>query len=149
MKVYVFVFLVCLVKTGFGQTDADIKKLNWLQGTWTAKDLKPGLSGEERWTKISDSLWQGSGVTLKGNDTAFVEKLKIVSKGNHLYYVADLSENKAPVYFIFTSITENMFECENAGHDFPKKIKYQKEGNKLKATISGSGKSIDYLFEKK
>jgi hypothetical protein len=28
-------------------------------------------------------------------------------------------------------------------------ISYQKDGNKIKATISGDGKSIDYLFKKK
>jgi len=47
------------------------------------------------------------------------------------------------------SITDNSFVCENPQHDFPKKISYLKEGNKIKATISGDGKSFDYLFEKK
>ncbi len=80
---------------------------------------------------------------------AFAEKLKLVIKDETIYYVADLAENKEPVFFKSTAITENSFVCENPQHDFPKKIAYQKDGNKIKATVSGDGKSFDYLFEKK
>ena len=127
----------------------DLKKLEWLQGTWIRTNAKPGQSGNETWLRVSASELQGSAFTLKGQDTLFTEKLKLVVKGNNIYYVADVSENKGPVDFKFTGISENGFTCENPEHDFPKKISYQKEGNKLKATISGNGRSVDYLFEKK
>jgi hypothetical protein len=78
-----------------------------------------------------------------------VEKLKLVIKDDNIYYVADIAENKEPVYFKLTTITGNSFVCENPQHDFPKMISYQKDGNKIKATISGDGKSFEYLFEKK
>jgi len=127
----------------------DFKKLDWLEGTWTRLEMKPGHTGYESWKKISTAEWKGSGVNMKGTDTAFVEKLKLVIKDEIIYYVADIAENKEPVYFKLTVITGNSFVCENPQHDFPKKITYQKEGKKLKATISGDGKSFDYLFEKK
>jgi hypothetical protein len=85
---------------------------------------------------------------MNGNDTAFVEKLKLVIKDDNIYYVADIVENKQPVYFRFTSLTNDGFVCENPQHDFPKKISYRKDGEKIMATISGDGKSIDYLFER-
>ena len=129
-------------------TTADFKKLGWLEGTWNRTDIKPGHSGHERWARVSDTEWEGLGVTMKGNDTAFVEKLKLVIKDNAIYYVSDIPENKGPVDFTITAISDTGFVCENPGHDFPKKIAYQNEGNKIKATISGDGKSIDYLFEK-
>jgi hypothetical protein len=47
-----------------------------------------------------------------------------------------------------TEISAASFTCENPEHDFSKKIVYQKDGDKLKATISGDGGSIDYFFEK-
>jgi hypothetical protein len=47
-----------------------------------------------------------------------------------------------------TEITYTGFVCENPGHDFPKKISYHVEGHKLKAQISGDGKSVDYIFER-
>jgi hypothetical protein len=127
----------------------DFKKLDWLEGDWARLDVKPGRTAQESWLKISPVEWKGLGVNMKGNDTAFVEKLKLVIKEDNIYYVADLAENKEPVYFKLTAITDNSFVCENSQHDFPKKISYQKEGNKIKATISGDGKFFNYLFEKK
>jgi len=126
----------------------EFKKLDWLEGTWIRFDVKPGRSAQEIWQKISPAEWKGSGVNLKGTDTSFVEKLKLVIKDDNIYYVADPAENKEPVYFKLTSITGDSFVCENLQHDFPKKIAYQKNGNILKATISGDGKSFDYSFEK-
>jgi hypothetical protein len=86
---------------------------------------------------------------MNGSDTSFVEKIRIVVKDNELNYVADVPENKEPIYFKFTELTATGFVCENPAHDFPKKISYQLDGKNLKATISGDGKSMDYLFVKK
>lgn len=127
----------------------DLKKLNWLEGTWERTDTKAGRSGHERWTKLSDTELQGIGVNMKGADTSFVEKIKVIVKDGNIFYVADVPENKQEVYFKFTEVSANGFVCENPTHDFPKKIAYVRDGNHLKATISGDGKSIDYLFVKK
>ena len=131
------------------QTTADFKKLNWLVGTWNRTNTKPGKSGEERWEKMGTQELRGFGVNLQGKDTTFVEKLHIVIKDDQIYYVGDVPENQKPVYFKLTEITDIGFVCENQEHDFPKKIVYQLDGKKLKAQISGNGKVIDYLFEKK
>jgi hypothetical protein len=85
---------------------------------------------------------------MQGEDTVFVEKIKIVVKDRELYYVADVPENKEPVYFKIVELGTTGFVCENPAHDFPKKISYQLSGADLKAQISGDGKSIDYLFTK-
>ena len=86
---------------------------------------------------------------MKGADTSFVEKVKIVVKGGEIYYVADVPENSKPVDFKITSIDDKSFVCENPAHDFPKKIAYYKDGNNLRAVISGDGKEMEYLFVKK
>ena len=92
---------------------------------------------------------QGIGIAMKGRDTVFVEKFRLVIKGNNIFYVADVPGNKQPVDFKLTEISKKGFTCENPEHDFPKRIRYQKEDNTIKATISGNGKSVDYLFDKK
>ena len=151
------ILLLTAVIVGYGLKSAlfaqpateDFKKLEWLEGTWTRTNNTPGGSAHEKWQKISPSEWSGLGVNMNGSDTAFVEKLKLVIKEGAIYYVADIAGNKQPVYFKLTSIADDRFVCENAQHDFPKKISYEKDGKKMKATISGDGKSIDYLFEKK
>ena len=124
------------------------KKIEWLVGTWDRINAKSERSGIEVWKKISNTELHGRGIAMKGNDTTFVERLKIVVKEPDLYYVADVPENKGLVYFKFTQLTDHGFICENLEHDFPKKIKYETTGSKLQATISGNGRTIEYLFER-
>jgi hypothetical protein len=143
-----FVVEIAHSQSSSQKTKDDFRKLDWLEGVWTRSDVKPGRTAHESWQKISASEWKGIGVNINGTDTTFVEKLKLVIKEDNIYYVADLAENKEPVYFKLTAITNNSFVCENPQHDFPKKIFYQKNGDKMKATISGDGKSFDYSFEK-
>jgi hypothetical protein len=152
-----YILFVALFLSSFTQSTAqsanaaalsDFNKLSWLTGTWNRTNTKPGRTAHERWEKTGNTEMQGWGVNLKGQDTLFVEKLKLVIKDDHLYYVADVPENKQPVYFKLTEITKESFVCENPDHDFPKKITYLLEGTKLKATISGNGKAIDYWFER-
>jgi hypothetical protein len=147
------IMLLLLVSTGvFSQTakpnqNVSIEKLTWLEGTWNRTNVRPGRSTHEYW-QTKGGLMEGLGVSMTGADTSFVEKLKIVSKEGELFYVADVPENNRLIYFKLTSFTETGFVCENPEHDFPKVISYQREGAKLKATVSGNGKTIDYYFEK-
>lgn len=127
----------------------NLKKLHWLSGTWNRLDMKPNRSGSERWEKISPTEWQGWGVSMKGKDTSFVEKLRIIAKDNLIFYVADVKGNKDVVYFQFVSLSEDHFVCENPSHDFPKRIEYKFRGNQLQASISGDGRTIPFLFERK
>ncbi len=142
-----FVLLSCKCMSQDNST-SDFKKLAWLQGEWNRTNVKPGRSGIEKWVLVSDSVMQGKGISLRGNDTAFVEKIQLVKRGGVIYYVADVPGNKAPVLFSITKLSNHEFVCENPEHDFPKIITYKKEGVLMKATISGNGKFIDYLFEK-
>lgn len=146
-KLLSITILLLAVQTIYAQ---DLSKVSWMLGQWKSVHAKTGNTSYENWTKVSDHEWQGKGFRLSrsGTDTLFQEKLKIITKDNTLYYVADLKENAAPVYFKFTAINEQGFICENPEHDFPKKISYQRDGNKLKATISGNGKEISYYFNR-
>lgn len=129
------------------QTTEKLKKLNWLAGTWTRTNAKPGRSGIEQWELTSSNELRGLGINLRGKDTTFVEKLRIIIKDENIVYVADVPENQKSIYFKLTEITDSGFTFENPTHDFPKKIAYHLDGKKLKAQISGDGKVVDYLRE--
>jgi hypothetical protein len=146
MKKLLVIGLLVIMQTSYAQVSSDLKKISWLEGKWERTNTKPGKKGFEVWTKVSSTEWRGNGVNLSGTDTTFVEKLKLVVKDGTPYYVADVPENQKQVFFKFTEFTDNGFVCENPQHDFPKKISYQREGDKLKAIISGDGKSIEYHF---
>ena len=130
------------------QPVSNVADLKWLEGNWKRINSKAGESGLESWTKVSSKEIKGRGITLHGSDTASVEKLRIIVQDGSLYYVADVPENKKSVYFLFTEIKPNSFICQNPAHDFPKMIAYSLKDTKLTATISGGGKSIEYVFEK-
>ncbi|HMJ69715.1 MAG TPA: DUF6265 family protein [Cyclobacteriaceae bacterium] len=144
-----FLILFIAATTAYGQnTTNDLKKLDWLNGTWTRTNPKAGRSGYETWKATSSTTMTGKGIMMKGADTTFIEKIRIELKDGQIFYVADVPENKGEVWFAFTELTANGFVCENPKHDFPKKISYEVDGKNLKATISGDGKAIDYLFVK-
>lgn len=151
MRSIVFFILIAGLAIACSNTPSSqkgIDKINWLVGFWNRTNVKEGRSAHERWEKVSDYELNGWGVSFRGVDTSFVEKLRIVSKDNELYYVADVSENAAPVYFKFTALSENDFTCENSEHDFPKKIQYLLKGDSLKAITSGDGKELIFEFVK-
>lgn len=136
-------------QTASADAKTKLRQMEWLLGSWTRTNAKPGRTASEEWAKVNETAWMGRGINMRGLDTTFVEKLKIVIENDKLFYVADVPENKKLVYFEMTSVTADGFVCENPQHDFPKKIAYKRNGNKVTATISGGDKSIDYLFEKK
>jgi hypothetical protein len=127
---------------------AQFKKLHWLAGRWESTNNKPGQSGSETWSAASAGKMLGLGATLKGKDTVFVERSTLEIKGDDIFYIAQVTGNAKPIPFKLTSITDDSFVCENPEHDFPKKITYKLNGNRIYATISGDGKSIPYNFVK-
>ena len=148
LSIAVFFYQSLFAQTSSQQVKEEFKKLSWLEGTWVRTNAKPGRSGHERWIKLSEYEWQGFGISMRGSDTSFVEKLNLLIKDDHIYYIADVPGNKEPVYFKLTQVSTTGFICENPEHDFPKKIEYNLDGKKLQAIISGNGNSKEYLFNK-
>jgi hypothetical protein len=147
-----FFFLLTVTATCTSQSElsSKFKKLDWLIGSWNRTNItKPEKTAFEIWEKKEEGKLAGFGIVMQGTDTVFVEKFELVIRDNAVYYVADVPENKQPVFFSVTSITDNSFICENPEHDFPKKITYHWDGLTLKAQISGDGKSSDFLFKRK
>ncbi len=142
-----------LCSTVHAQSDTSsqqkLKTMEWLLGDWVRSNSKPGTAGFESWKKTGDQGWQGRGWSMKGADTTFVEVLRIITKDNKLYYVADVPENNKPVYFEITSVTQDSFTCENPSHDFPKKIYYHFDGTKIHARVSAGTQGIDFVFERR
>ena len=147
-QIYLLILLGVSCSFAECQPVSNVKDLNWLEGNWKRINSKAGESGLELWTKVSSTELKGRGLTLQGSDTVFIEKIRIIVQDGSLYYIADVPENKKSVYFLLTEIKPNSFICENPAHDFPKKIAYSLKDTKLTATISGNGKSVEYLFER-
>ena len=101
MKTIRIIIIALLLGSGFiarSQSPSHIEDLGWLVGSWKRLNNKPGQQGNERWIIDPDIGLRGYGVTTKGSDTLFIEKMRIVPGDNSsLYFVADVMENPMPV----------------------------------------------------
>jgi hypothetical protein len=151
MRAFLLFLCIAFCFCSSAQSDSvtrKFKSLQWLIGSWTGINAKPGISSTEEWRRSSVNTLTGTAFALKDKDTLEIEHLAIVLEGNEMYFVADVRENVAPVKFRMTKVTAQEFICENPEHDFPKSIAYKLVDGTLKATISGNGKSIDYLYKR-
>lgn len=126
-----------------------MKKLDWLIGKWE------GIQGQgiyhEEWDKISEGEITGTACTIRNGEISNIEKLKIYSNEDEVFYIAEVEHNANPVSFALTCSDATTLIFENPLHDFPKKITYEKKGNALIATIEGTlnGKFKKIDFELK
>ena len=82
----------------------------------------------------------GMNRTLTDGKMSAFEYLRIIQKGDSLYYVALPSENDSPTSFQIKSAAKGNVTFENLGHDFPQSITYTMKGpNAMTAAVEGLG----------
>ncbi len=131
----------------YGQATTN-DSFQWLLGDWERTNNQPGKTTLESWNKVSDREYKGIGVTTQDQDTVFYEDIRLSYIGDTLFLIVSTPQHKDAVQFKITSQDEYSFTAENPDNDFPKKIEYRKSDQGLKATISGGGEEIDFLFAK-
>lgn len=121
----------------------ELKDAAWLIGSW--QDISDEGSLTETWSRESDSSFAGRTVFLSGKDTAFTEKIKLISRNGSLVYatrVSDQNDGNA-IEFQLVSASNKQLVFENPRHDYPTKISYEHYGDSIVATISGTKLGID------
>jgi hypothetical protein len=145
--------LVAGVVSGFAQSAASIKQLQWLEGSW--KNEKTG--NVETWKTVNDTALGGINTHTDDDGEVIVdEMIRVVKRGNEFYYiplVPDQNKGKE-VEFKIISFTPRSFVAENKAHDFPQRIAYeQKDATHLYAYIEGlvkgKNKKIEFSFIRK
>lgn len=139
-----FTFFICLILISSCKTKNKTYKPNFLIGNWERLHEKEGKKTYEFWNKDLTGL----GVTLKEKDTLFKEILSITSINDTLTLKVE-GVNATATLFKFTHQTDTSFVAENPTHDFPTKIKYWLENERLKAHVSNKEFGIDFVFEKR
>ncbi|KMQ65248.1 hypothetical protein ACM46_13225 [Chryseobacterium angstadtii] len=119
---------------------SEIKKLEWLLGTWETKTPKGSLY--ETWTRKSETELQGKSYYLNKKDTIFSETVRLVEKDKKLHYMVSVKgqHGELPVDFVSTpASTPTSLVFENLQNDFPQTITYKKiRKDSLLAEISGT-----------
>jgi len=111
---------------GTGQEQLD--QVAWLAGTWEMQE--DGKTIAEQWERGADAL-TGHGLSITGTDTTLTEKLEIRATDSGLFYIADVPQNPAPVWFRMTEGSDSLVMFENPDYQLPNKITYIREAPDL------------------
>lgn len=125
--------LILFAAAAFATTADDFAPLTFLSGCW---ELKAGpLQIEECWLKPNEDLMLGSSRTSRNGKTVNFEQLTLRLRDGAVVYEARLQGKPASTLFrlVRSSSTEAVFE--NLAHDFPQRILYRRDGDKLTARI--------------
>lgn len=125
-----------------------IENFDWLLGEWKRTNDEEGRETYESWKKESATEYQGFGFTMQEKDTISQEKIRLAKENSDWNIHVIALGDSAPTTFKISSFDANSFTCVNPENEFPKKITYAMEGEKLKAVISGGGMEIDFEFER-
>ncbi|MEO0997705.1 MAG: DUF6265 family protein [Pseudomonadota bacterium] len=134
------VFAVFLA--GCASTGQPVAPLAWLSGCWQSGD---GAT-REVWTESYDGVMFGHSVTLADGIVRFWEDLRIESMGDTQVFTA-MPGGAAPVEFLSAAVAGDSVVFENAGHDFPQRIAYRRDGDRLTATIETISGEDTRVFE--
>jgi hypothetical protein len=128
--------------------------LAWLAGRWVM--ATPDGRVEEAWLPPDGGTLYGVGRTVSGGATRFFEFLAIEPRGSGpgatLAYVAR-PRGAAPTEFLLVQWDKDRFVFVNAGHDFPKRIVYERRApDRLHARVDdgtdeGEGEDYEYRRE--
>lgn len=133
-----FVGFVLLCAWTIKQT-SDIKKAEWLIGTWVNKTQRGSIY--ETWSKTNDNEFSGKSYIVKEKDTIVFENIRLAQEQDGLFYIPTVKNQNdgLPVRFAIKTISETQLVFENLQHDFPQIISYTKiSGVSLVAEISGT-----------
>lgn len=107
----------------------------WLAGHWRSENA--GRSTDEVWLAPAQGLMTGMSRTT-GGKRPFFEFVRIEQRADGLYYIAQ-PRGGAATEFRATKADADRIEFENAAHDFPQRIIYERRGeDELAARIEGS-----------
>lgn len=128
-------FILLIIMSGCDcKKNTPLSGLQIIEGEWVSYD---GVSFNEYWIMKSDSLMEGIGFSLSGEDTLFCESLQLFERNDSVFYRVKHTEATIIVDFFLEQYSKNSWMFINADNDFPQKIHYQlKNDTLLDITIS-------------
>ncbi|MFT3761135.1 MAG: DUF6265 family protein [Pseudoxanthomonas sp.] len=112
-------------------------ELDWLAGHWCGGQGERRI--DEAWLPEAAGVLVGVSRTVDGAKLESFEFMRIVSDGG----AASLHvqpNGVPPTVFAMAAHGEGWIRFENPEHDFPNRIEYRREGDRLHAYIAGPGR---------
>ena len=107
-----------------------LEDLTWMAGHWKA--TVNGVVMEEGWFKPLGGVMLGLHRDVRPDRSAFFEYLRVPERADGLVYVAS-PMGRGATEFRATEVDGLRVVFSNPGHDFPQKIIYVREGDRLTA----------------
>jgi Domain of unknown function (DUF6265) len=148
MRIFLFLAALLCAPAALAQ---DIEDLHWMRGCWRSEEpplAEAGATHTEVWIAPPAPILVGYAYTMGEGELQAWEQMRIEMNGR-LEFVA-MPWGALPVRFQVVEVdTPNRVAFENMAHDFPKRIEYWREGNRLYARVSdGAGEGQDFAFRR-
>lgn len=112
---------------------------NWMIGCWAGED--GGDRFHERWLAADTATLLAVAHTTRAGKVRAFEFLRVILRDGKGIYIAQ-PDGAPPTEFVATETTASRVIFENAAHDFPKRVTYERPADdQLIATIDGGEKS--------
>ncbi len=151
IALYIGLFLFSCTQNKKATSEVETKQhtesFEWLIGKWNRVNGNGKNETFENWVKESSTKYLGHGFVMSQQDTVWQEKMSLYKNDSDWYLGIKTPGNVDLVSFKIIEFNDLSFSAENPDHDFPKKITYRKETDRLYAFIVGDGKKIIYEFE--
>ncbi|MBL0914392.1 MAG: hypothetical protein IBJ13_02410 [Sphingopyxis sp.] len=119
---------------------AKVEDLGWLEGRWVQE--KEDRWTEESWTAPRAGVMLGHSRSGRGETLREFEFLQLQAGADGIVAYIARPQGGAPVAFRLTQHDAASATFENPTHDYPQRIRYERNGDVMTATISkidGSG----------
>ena len=113
----------------------DASALAWLAGAWSG--TKDGVRSEEHWTSPEGGALVGMHKDVRDGKVVAFEFARIAVEAGKLCYLASPG-GAAPTPFCAIEVGERRVVFENREHDFPQRVLYWMDGERIHARIEGT-----------
>lgn len=117
-----------------GREAPELVDLGWMAGHWFGRSGEVAM--EEFWTEPGGGVMVGLHRDVFPDGSSFFEFLRIVTTDRGLTYIAS-PRGTGTTEFVMVNLDERSVVFENLEHDFPQRIIYRREGDRLTARIEG------------
>ena len=128
---------------------AQIQRVAWLAGCWSISGGERTV--DEQWMAPRVASMQGMSRTVRGDKLLAYEFVMLRERGELLDYEVSPS-GQARTVFTSTTVTDSSVVFENLQHDFPQRVAYQRNGDRLLAWIegprNGQMRRIEYPYDR-
>jgi len=145
MKSVLILSITLMLASTTALADHGIEELSWLQGQWAAVD--GDNKTVEQFTGADGGVILGVSKITKGSDLDFFEFMRIEKENGQILF-KPLPFGRPGVFFTATDMAPFFVVFENLANDFPKRIVYQRESERLRIQVVGerNGQPINMEF---